>query len=201
MRFHLPFLALTFLFSPSLSSPGDVLYIKELTADFAINLDAKNFNAFDSEFIPTATYDPGPGPVTGIPNIKKALAGIVVGNVTQSSLTTQSISLSPTFDTQGSASRASATTYAIVSYIGQRADAGKVFIVYGLFKDQLVKTGDFGDYGGWRFRSRVFQSLVSAVWGFANPWILTEHLSGYGWRSQRETCYRERELKAVWGHK
>ena len=166
MRLHLLFLALTFLFTPSvLSSPEDVLYIKNLIADFAISLDAKKFSAFEIQFIPTGTYDPGRGAVTGVPNIKKALAPIVGNNVTQTSLTTQDISLAPTFDTQGGASKASATTYAIVTYIGQGAAANKVFVVYGLFTDKLVKTGDFDNYGGWKFSSRVFKALVSAVCG------------------------------------
>ena len=164
MRLHILLLALaSFLFStPSLSSPSDVLYIRKLISDFAINLDLKNFKAFEVEFISTATYDPGNGPVKGVPAIQKALAAIVANNVTQSSLTTQSINLAPPFDIQGAAGKASAITYAIVSFIGQKADAGKVFIFYGLFKDNLVKTGDFANYGGWKFSDRKFVTLVSA---------------------------------------
>lgn len=165
MRFHLLSLALSsFLFTPSLCSPADILYIEKLTADFAINLDAKNYKAFNDEFLPTGTYDPGAGPVTGVPNISKALSAIVTNNVTQSSLTTQSISLTPPFDVIGSASRASAITYAIVSFIGKGVDAGKVFIVYGLYKDKFAKTGDFTKYGGWKFSERVFNVLVSVLW-------------------------------------
>lgn len=163
MRLQLLFLALTFLFTPSLCNPSDTLYIEKLIADFAINFDAKNFKAFDIEFIPTGTYDPGNGPIKGIPTIKKTLAAIAGDGVTQLSLTTQSISQSPPFDIQGAAGRASATTYAIVTYIGKGAGKGKVYVVYGLFKDHLVKTGDFSEYGGWRFSSRAFQALVSAT--------------------------------------
>lgn len=164
MRFHLPLLALaSVLFStPSLGSPSDVLYIEKLTADFVINLDLKNFKAFEIEFIPTGTYNPGTGVVKGYPAIEKALAAIVGNNVTQSSLTTQSINLSPPFDAQGAAGKATGITYAIVTYIGQKAEAGKVFVVYGYFKDKLVKTGDYGNYGGWKFSDRVFVALVSA---------------------------------------
>ena len=162
MRFHLLALA-SFLFcTPSLSSPSDVLYIEKLTADFSINLDLKNFKAFEVEFIPTGTYNPGNGVVKGYPAIEKALAAIVGTNVTQSSLTTQSISLSPPFDVQGAAGKATGITYAIVTFIGQKADAGKAFVVYGYFKDKLVKTGDYANYGGWKFSDRAFIALVSA---------------------------------------
>lgn len=164
MRVHLLLLALaSFLFStPSLSSPSDVLYIQKLIADFAINLDLKNYKAFEVEFIPTAIYNPGNGVVRGVPAIEKALTAIVANNVTQSSLTTQSIELAPPFDVQGAASKASAITYAIATYIGQKADAGKVFVFYGLYKDKLVKTGDFGNYGGWKISDRSFEILVGA---------------------------------------
>lgn len=163
MRFQFLFLVLTsfFFFIPSLSSPSDVLSIQKLIADFFISQDAKNFNAWDAIFTPTATYDPGSGVVTGLPAIKKKLASIVGNNVTQSSVTTQSISLFPPFDSQRSASRASATTYVIVTFLGQGANAGKAFIFYSLAKDKLVKTGDVADYGGWRISDRVFQVLVS----------------------------------------
>lgn len=163
MRFHLLFLTLTsfLFFTPSLTSSSDIIYIRKLIADFAINLDTKNFKGFEIEFIPSGTYDAGAGPVAGLPAIQKTLAAVVNNNVTQTSLTTQSITLSPPFDSLGAASRASAITYAIVSYIGQKADAGKAYIFYGLFKDKLVKTGDFAEYGGWRFSERIFETLVS----------------------------------------
>lgn len=165
MRFLLPILALTFLLSPSLSSPEDVLHIQNLIADFAINLDTKDFTAIGKQFIPTAIYDQGNNTevVTGIPNIKKYVATLVENNVTQSSLTTQRISLFPSLKAQDSASKASATTYAIISYLGQGADYGKIFVAYGYVKDQLVKTSGYDDYGGWRFSARVFQGVVSSA--------------------------------------
>ena len=156
---RLLFLAWTFLFTPSISSPDDVLYIQKLIADFSLNLDAKNFQAVDSTFLPTATFDSDTGVVTGIPAIKKFLAGIVQNNATQSTLSTQSIDLAAPFDVQGSASNASATSYLSVSYIGQGVNAGKVIVASGSFKDQLVKTGDFGIYGGWKFSSRTSRLL------------------------------------------
>lgn len=167
MHFHLLCLTTLTLFllfiSPCLSSPSDIIYIRKLIADFSIDANSNNFQAFDVQFIPTATYDAGTGPVTGIPAIQKALEIINDNNVAQSSLTTQSISLLPPFDSQGAAGKATATTYAIISFIGQGADAGKVFVSYGLFKDKLVKTGAWADYGGWKFSERVFASLVSVM--------------------------------------
>lgn len=158
MRFHLFPLTLTsfLFFTSSLASSSDILYIQKLTADFAITLDTKNFTNYDVQFIPTATYDPGNGEITtGISGIKELLA-LVVGNVTtHTSLTTQSISVGPPAGT------ASATTYAIVSNLGQGADEGKAFTVYGIFKDKYVKTDDFANYGGWKYSASVFRGIVS----------------------------------------
>lgn len=163
MHFHLLSLAITsfLFFTPSLTSPSDVLYIQKLTADFAINADTKNFNGYDVEFIPTATYDPGNGPIKGIPAIKETLALVFKNVTTQTSVTTQSVSLGPPFDLQGAAGTASAIAYAIVTNLGIGAEEGKAFTVYGHWKDTLVKTADFADYGGWKFSSRAFVSLVS----------------------------------------
>lgn len=148
--------------TPSLASPNDILYIQKLSADYFINFDTKNFKDFDVEFTANARLDPGNGTFsTGIPAIKARLAGIVGTNVTQSSLTTSSITLLPPFDNAvGGASRASALQYVIGVFIGQGPDAGKEFTLYGLFKDQFVKTDLIGDYGGWRFSERVLKLLV-----------------------------------------
>ena len=164
MHFHyLTSLALTsfLFFTPSLTSPSDVLYIEKLTADFAINLDTKNIKGFDVEFIPKATYNPGNGPVKGIAAIKNILGLVTQNATTQTSITTQSIDLGPPFDVQGAAATASGITDAIVTNLVTGADEGKAFTVYGFRTDKLVKTGDFANYGGWKFSSRVFKSLVS----------------------------------------
>lgn len=164
MHFHfLSSLALTsfLFFTPSLTSPSDILYIQKLTADFAINLDTKNVNGYDVEFLPKATYNPGNGPVKGIAAIKDILGRVTQNATTQTSITTQSINLGPPFDAQGAAATATGITYAIVTNLGTGDEEGKAFIVYGYWTDKLVKTGDFANYGGWRFSDRVFKSLVS----------------------------------------
>lgn len=159
--------ALTLFFSsfltPSLASPDDVLYIKKMSADYLINLDTKNFKDLDVEFTVNATLDTGNGVfLKGLPAIKARLAAVVGTNVTQSSLTTSSITLLPPFDSAlGGAIRASAIQYVIGVFIGQGKDAGKTFTLFGYFKDQLVKTEFLGDYGGWRFTERVFKIVVS----------------------------------------
>ena len=164
MRFHLFLLALTSVFTTSLSSPEDILDIQKLTADFFFDYNSKNYKAFEIEFIAEATYDIGNGVVlSGIPNITSVFSEVVGTAVMHSSLTTQSISLSAPFDAQGAASQASATTYSIVSFLGQGADAGKAFVIYGVFKDKFVKTGDFSHYGGWKFSERVYDTLVSGL--------------------------------------
>lgn len=173
MRVHFFILALTFLVTPSVTapSPTDVLYIQDLIAEYVINLDKKNFDAWDSAFLPNATYNTGEGFVQGLPNIKKELALIVGQNVTQTSLTTQSIKFGPGSGKQGASSKATATSYVQVTYIGQGVDRGKAFLVYAIATDQVVKTGDFSNYGGWKFSARDFKVLVSAVKSLANTWI------------------------------
>ena len=105
--------------SPSLSFPEDINDIEELIADFG-------------------------SVATGIFAIQNALKIINFNNVTQSSLITQSIDFISAVDRLDD--KATATTYAIISFIGQGSDAGKMFISYGLFKDKLVKTSDDADY-------------------------------------------------------
>lgn len=171
MRSHLLFLGvLTSFLSfivPSLSSPSDVLYIQKLTADYLINIDTKNYKDLDIEFTVNATIDFGTGDLAkGLPAIKASLAAILTNNVTQSSITTSSITLLPPFDIQGGAGRASAIQYVIGAFLGQGPDAGKAFTLYGVFKDQFIKTADFGDYGGWRFNERVLRLLVRFFLGF-----------------------------------
>lgn len=149
--------------TPSLASPNDVLYIQKLSADYAINVDTKNYKDFDVEFTANATFDAGNGVFSkGLPAIKARVASLLGNNVTQNSLTTSSITLLPPFDNAvGGASRASAIQYVIAAFIGQPpANAGKAYILYGLFKDQLVRTDAIGDYGGWRFTERAFKLLV-----------------------------------------
>lgn len=168
MRFHLLLLAVLISFipfiTPFLTSSSDILHIQKLTADYSINIDMKNFKHLDVEFTANATFDPGSGVfATGLPAIKTTLAAILANNVTQSSITTSSISLLPPFDdAKGGATRASAIQYVIGTFLGtDPADAGKAFTLYGVFKDKFVKTEDVGDYGGWRFSQRVLQVLVS----------------------------------------
>lgn len=163
MRLQLIFLALSFLFTTSLCTTEDVEHIKKLTADFAISLDTKNYKAFEKQFTPTASYDPGNGPVTGFANIEKVLATIVTNQVTQTSVTTQSILLAPPFDGLGAAGTATGTTYNIVTFIGKGPKLGNALLIYGLWRDKFVKTGDFAYHGGWKFSSRVFVSLVSIL--------------------------------------
>lgn len=179
MRFHLPSLAVLTSFllfiTPSLTSPSDILYIQQLTADYSINIDTKNFKDLDIEFTANATLDPGDGVfVKGLPAIKTALAAILANNVTQSHITTSSISLLPRFDdVDGGASRASAIQYVIGNFLAKDpADAGKAFTLYGVFKDKFVKTKEFGDYGGWRFSQRVLQLLVSFFFSCFLYWVL-----------------------------
>lgn len=161
----LPLLLLLFLsFSLAFGSTADVLYIEKLVADQGQLLDTKNFAGLANIFTPNATYNPGGDPtsnVYGIDNIKATLARIVGSTITHGAVTTESITLEPFFDEQGSANAAVGVIYIIFTYVGQGKLAGQALSIYAKYEDTYVKTGDRNLYGGWRISKRFFVPFVS----------------------------------------
>ena len=152
-----------FFFSLALGSPSDVLYIEKLSADEAQKLDNKDFDGLEKIFTKNATYNAGEGPnVYGIDNIKPLLASILPPEViSQSTITTSSITLLAPFDEQGAAGSAVGVVYVTASYIGQGDLEGQGLFFFAKYKDKYVKTGDFARYGGWRISERLFVAFVS----------------------------------------
>ena len=152
-----------FLFSFALGSPSDVLYIKKLSTDEPQKLSNKDFDGLENIFTKNATYNAGiPPNVYGVDEIKAILATILPPEViTQSAITTQSITLLPPFDEQGAAGTATGVVYVTTSYIGQGDLEGQGLFYFARYEDKYVKTGDFARYGGWRISERLYFSFVS----------------------------------------
>lgn len=161
----LPLLLLSFFFfARVLGSPSDILYIQKLVADEGILVDAKNFAGLVNIFTPNATYNAGTPSqdVFGIDNIEAILSAILPpGSITHNAVSTQSYTLGPPFDEQGSAGTATGVVYITVSYIGQGDLSGQALVFFGKYDDSYVKSGDRALYGGWRINKRVFVGFVS----------------------------------------
>ena len=156
-------LLLSLLFSLALCSPSDVLYIKKLSADEAQLLDLKDFGGLVNIFTTNVTYNPGAGPnIYGIDSVQATLAFILPPEViTQSAISTESITLSPSFDEQGAASTATGVVYVTTTYIGQGDLAGQALVFFAKYVDKYTKTGNFASHGGWRISERLYISFVS----------------------------------------
>ena len=158
-------LLFSLLFSLTLGSPFDVLYIKKLIADESQLLDSKDYAGLANIFTKNATYNAGrPSPnVYGIDNIQATLAELLPPSlITFQTIRTESITLSPPFDEQGAAGTATGVVYLSATNFGSGDLAGQTLIVLAKYEDKYVKTGDFARYGGWRISERLFFGFVSS---------------------------------------
>lgn len=156
-------LFLFYLFSLTLSSPSDVLYIEKLVADKVQALDAKNFGELANIFTKDASVVISIGPkASGIEAVQALLASLYLPEViTFSPVSTYSITLLPPFDEQGAAGTATGVVYTSISYIGQGNLTGQALTVFAKYEDKYIKTGDFAHHGGWRNNETFFASIVS----------------------------------------
>lgn len=167
---HLSLLLILSLFSlahQSFGSPADVLYIQKCLSDYTLIANSgslsgvPDFSPFNKIFTNNVTFDVGPpyGFIRGLANVEALFKNnLPPGTVTQTAVTTQSISLSD-FDDQGSASEATALSYYIDTYFGQGNLTGQIFTLYYRYEDTLVKTNLQGN-GGWRITTRIMRYFV-----------------------------------------
>ena len=165
MRFQ--FLAPLFsLFLLALGGVEDNIYIRSEIDYFNFVTDARQYFRLDDIFAPNATFriveeTTQIASAQGISDIKALVAsGEPPGVVTQIASSTNLIQLDPPFDGLGSAARANSTTYISVTYFGQGARRGQTAFIFAVYEDTFVKTGDFVNFGGWKFNSRVFTTYV-----------------------------------------
>ncbi|MCJ1271183.1 hypothetical protein MMC22_011082 [Lobaria immixta] len=162
---QLLFLLPLFVFSLALCSPSDVLYIKKLSADEAQLLDVKDFAGLVNIFTTNVTYNPGGGPnVYGIDSVRALFATVFPqGVISQNTISTETITLSPPFDEQGAAGTATGVVYTTTTYVGQGDLAGQALVFFAKYVDKYTKTGNFASHGGWRISERIFVGFGEPV--------------------------------------
>lgn len=140
--------------------------IKALHNVFNFIFDRKQFNDLGGIFTPDVTYDPGPvqglRPVQGLPNVIFTLSTFPNTTTTYTILSTQLIKFRPPFDKEGRSNLAESVSYSTFVNFGSGNLTGEVFIIFAKYVDkEIVKTNEPG-FGGWRFRNRKFESVVSS---------------------------------------
>ena len=156
---------LTFVLATNLQDKED---IKDLTAGFLFFIDSKEFNELYKVLSPDVTYDPGNGSVQGLPAAIAALSKVIPPETTTYNiLGTQLIKFLPPLDKDKRSNRAESISYTTLVSFGSGNLTGEVFIAFAKFVDkEIVRTREPG-FGGWRFKNRKFEVVVS---------FLTKHL-------------------------
>lgn len=157
---------LTFVLAANLQDKSN---IKDLTAAFDLLIDAKKFDQLGKVLTPDVTYDPGRnGPVQGLSAARNALLEIIPSTATTyNTLGTQLITFLPPFDKNKRSNRAESISYTTIAIFGSGNLTGEYAIFFARFVDkEIVRTREPG-FGGWRFKNRKFEVVVS---------LLKEHL-------------------------
>lgn len=136
--------------------------IEDLTAAFDLIVDQKKFSEFDKVLTPDVTYNPGENPVQGIPATIDVLSKIIPSTTTTYfTLGTQLIKFLPPFDKYKRSNLAESVSYSTFVAFGSGNLTGEFFIIFAKFVDkEIVRTKQPG-FGGWRFRNRKFEAVVS----------------------------------------
>ena len=140
--------------------------IKDLTAAFLFLIDAKKFNELGKVLSPDVTYDPGNGPVQGLPAAIAALSKVIPPETTTfNKLGTQLIKPLPPLDNKDKRSnRAESISYTQLKASGSGNLTGETFSLFAKFLDkEIVRTSQPG-FGGWRFKNRKFEAVVSSFY-------------------------------------
>ena len=149
----------SFILAANLQDKED---IKDLSAAFDFIFDDKKFNELGKVLSPDVTYDPGNGPVQGLPAVIDTLSKILPpGTKTFNQLGTQLIKFLPPFDKDQRSNRAESISYITLVTFGSGNLTGEYFIFFAKFVDkEIVRTKQPG-FGGWRFKNRKFELVVS----------------------------------------
>ncbi len=153
---------LTFVLAANLQDKSD---IKDLTAAFDLLIDDKKFDQLGKVLSPDVTYDPGRnGPVQGLSAARNALLEIIPSiATTYNTLGTQLIKFLPPFDKDKRSNRAESISYTTIASFGSGNLTGEYAIFFARFVDkEIVRTREPG-FGGWRFKNRKFEVVVSLL--------------------------------------
>lgn len=135
--------------------------IADLTAASNLIFDRKDYNKLGTVFTPDVTYNPGAEDIQGLPKVISAFSTYPNKTTTYSTLGTQLIRFRPPFDKEGRSKLAESVSYSTIVNFGAGNFTGQSFIVFARYVDkEIVKTNEPG-FGGWRFKNRKFESVVS----------------------------------------
>ena len=135
--------------------------IADLIAAFNLIFDRKHYNELGTVFTPDVTYNPGAEDIQGLPNVISAFSTYPNTTTTYTTLGTQLIRFRPPFDTEGRSKFAESVSYSTIVNFGAGNLTGQNFIVFARYVDkEIVKTNE-PRFGGWRFKNRKFESIVS----------------------------------------
>ena len=135
--------------------------IEDLTTFFNLIFDRKAFNQLGTIFTPDVTYNPGAEDIQGLSNVISTISTFPNTTTTYSTLGTQLIKFRPPFDKEGRSKLAESVSYSIFVNFGADNLTGQSFIIFARFVDkEIVKTNEPG-FGGWRFKNRKFEFVVS----------------------------------------
>lgn len=156
--------------------------IEDLTAAYNFLIDDKKYSDFGNVLTPDVTYDPGNGPVKGIPAAIEIISKIIPATtITYFTLGTQLIKFLPPFDKQGRSNLAESVSYSTFVAYGTGNLTGQFYIIDARFVDkEIVRTKQPG-FGGWRFGNRKFEAVVSFFFCFCffNPPTYLPYLPTY----------------------
>ncbi len=157
----LPLLGSLFVFvrAVNLEDKSD---IEDITAVFNLLVDGKKFSEFDKVLTRDVTYDAGRGPVQGVPAVIDILTKIIPSTTTTYfTLGTQLIKFLPPFDKNKRSNFAESVSYTTIVNFGSGNLTGEFYIIFGKYVDkEIVRTKQPG-FGGWRFKNRKFEVVVS----------------------------------------
>lgn len=157
---------LTFVFSLFICVIADNLEdksnIEDITAAFNLLTDGKKYSELGKVLSPDVTYDPGDGPVQGLPATIDTLSKIIPSTTTTYfTLGTQLIKFLPPSDKDKRSNFAESVSYSTFVSFGSGNLTGEFFILFVRYVDkEIVRTRQPG-FGGWRFKNRKFELVVS----------------------------------------
>ena len=150
-----------FVFVLATGKLEDKYKIEDLTAAFNLIFDRKDFDQLGTVFTPDVTYNPGAEDIQGLPNVISAISTFPNKTTTYTTLGTQLIKFRPPFDKEGRSKLAESVSYSTIVNFGAGNLTGQSFLVFARYVDkEIVKTNEPG-FGGWRFKNRKFESIVS----------------------------------------
>lgn len=135
--------------------------IEDITASFNLIFDRKHFDQLGTIFTPDVTYNPGAETIQGLPNVISIISTFPNTTTTYTTLGTQLIKFRPPFDKEGRSKLAESVSYSTFVNFGSGNLTGQTFVIFARYVDkEIVKTNEPG-FGGWRFKNRKFEFVVS----------------------------------------